>query len=95
MKGKTNQLTQLTSSQRLFHFLKAGLMAFFIWVELVFGIIITTNILTQFSYASTWLYVSTFIACYMTVAIIFAFLFRSISQHFLFATTGLKPVIKL
>ena len=59
---------------------------------LLYGTIFTTNILTQLNHTSTWFYLSVCITCYLTIAIIFALLYKMISKHVKLATTGLSPV---
>ena len=75
------QTNQLPIHHRLLHLLFCLLTVLLMAMVLVYGLIMTTNILTQLNHSGTWIYVMAFIACYLIIALGIGVLYKLMIKH--------------
>ncbi len=81
----------LALQHRLLHLLLCLLAIILMGLVLVYGLIMTTNILTQLNHSETWFYVAAFVACYLVIAFGIGWLYKIMVKHFKLLKSGVRP----
>jgi len=85
------QVNQIPFHHRLMHLLLCLLAVLLMAMVLVYGLIMTTNILTQLNHSGIGVYVMAFITCYLVIALGVGILYKLMIKHLKLVKSGVKP----
>lgn len=94
MNNGTKTLQKISFTSRLKSATWALLSLIAAIMLLLYGIIFTTNILTQLNHADTWFYTLVVVLCYLFITFGVVILSKVMSRHLKSAKTGFRPVSK-
>ncbi len=87
---KPPHLDKLPMAKRLFCLAQSILLLVGCLMVLIYGTILTTNLLTQLNHAQTWVYALVFISSLVAILTICILLFSQVVKRMVWATTGIN-----